>query len=257
MRQNNGWSHTSSYIDHSFFVGFPFISFEEKPCPREWRTVNVFWVLLERAGVRLLMWRGNLCQYFCSTWLWVRAFLPNAESSHWFGMTYPMVHWANSIGGFIYWKRPFPSWTFRWYESMLAANTCQYIWCWQDEITAACVADNGRKIYLGDAKGRAGDPKIQKDQIGFFQVSWVMGVAPNHPLIHRIFHSKTIQLLGTPMTMESPNIFDDWPVAGDRWPLVRCNPMGCRMVLFSASSTNIPRTMDGWVGGFTIWLWLT
>ncbi|CAL1133908.1 unnamed protein product, partial [Cladocopium goreaui] len=24
----------------------------------------------------------------------------------------------------------------------------------QDEITAACVADNGRKIYLGDAKGR-------------------------------------------------------------------------------------------------------
>ena len=57
---------------------------------------------------------------------------------------------------------------------MLAANTCQYIWCWQDEITAACVADNGRKIYLGDAKGRAGDPKIQKDQIGFFRFpeSW-------------------------------------------------------------------------------------
>lgn len=29
----------------------------------------------------------------------------------------------------------------------------------QDEITAACVADNGRKIYLGDAKGRAWIPK--------------------------------------------------------------------------------------------------
>ncbi|CAE7551412.1 unnamed protein product, partial [Symbiodinium microadriaticum] len=24
----------------------------------------------------------------------------------------------------------------------------------QDEITAACISDNGRKIYLGDAKGR-------------------------------------------------------------------------------------------------------
>lgn len=29
----------------------------------------------------------------------------------------------------------------------------------QDEITAACVADNGRKIYLGDAKGRAWIPR--------------------------------------------------------------------------------------------------
>ena len=65
-------SHFFVYWSLVFFL-FSFISFEEKPCPWECRTVNVFWVLLERAGVWLLMWRGNLCQYFCSAWLWIRA----------------------------------------------------------------------------------------------------------------------------------------------------------------------------------------
>lgn len=38
----------------------------------------------------------------------------------------------------------------------------------EDEITAACVADNGRKIYLGDAKGRAGDPKRLTQTLDIF-----------------------------------------------------------------------------------------
>lgn len=35
----------------------------------------------------------------------------------------------------------------------------------QDEITAACVADNGRKIYLGDSQGRVQSHGLQNGAV--------------------------------------------------------------------------------------------
>ena len=42
---------------------------------------------------------------------------------------------------------------------------------WKDEITAACISDNGRKIYLGDAKGRVVDLD-KKGLLGTDYCSW-------------------------------------------------------------------------------------
>ena len=41
----------------------------------------------------------------------------------------------------------------------------------------------------------------------FFQVSWVMGVPPNHPLIHRIFRFKPSSYWGTPI-LGTPHLQD-------------------------------------------------
>ena len=74
-----------------------------------------------------------------------------------------------------------------------------------------------------------------------------MGVPPNHPLIHRIFHYKTIQLLGTTMTMESP-IFDDWP---GLWPVatgeVQSHGLQNGAVLSVFDQHPTDTWMDGWV----------